>query len=66
MAITSTQELYAIWNVNTYTVTFDPNGGTVSPTSKTVVYDAKYGDLPIATKVGSTFNGFVKMNEWTA
>lgn len=38
--------LYAIWEPNSYTITFNPNGGTVSPTTKVVQYDSKYGTLP--------------------
>ena len=41
--LTSTQDgyvdLYAVWEANTYTVTFDANGGTVATTSKSVTYD---------------------------
>lgn len=36
----------------TFTVTFDPNGGSVDPTSKTVTYGLPYGDLPVPTKNG--------------
>lgn len=47
----------ANWQVNTYTVTFDANGGSVSPTSKTVTYDASY-TLPTPTRTGYTFAGW--------
>lgn len=40
------QTLYAHWTANGYTVTFDPNGGTVIPDTKDVVYDSAYGELP--------------------
>ena len=50
--------LYAIWAVNTYTVTFDPNGGTVTPTSKTVTYGGTYGDLPAPVRDGYDFIGW--------
>ncbi len=43
---------------NVYNVTFNPNGGTVSPTNKNVTYDAKYGTLPIPTRTGYTFDGW--------
>ena len=42
--------LYARWAVNSYTVTFDPAGGTCSETSRTVVYGAAYGNLPVPTR----------------
>ena len=47
----------ANWQVNTYTVTFDANGGSVSPTSKTVTYDASY-TVPTPTRTGYTFAGW--------
>ena len=52
---------YAIWTPNQYTVTFNPNGGSVSPTTKTVTYDSAYGDLPTPTRTGYTFVGW-KLN----
>ena len=46
----------------TYTVTFDANGGTVSPTSGTTrVEDGRLADLPTPTRDGYTFDGW-----WTA
>lgn len=50
--------LYAHWTANTYTVTFDPNGGTVTPTLESVTYDSAYGNLPIPVRIGYTFNGW--------
>lgn len=50
--------LYAQWSANVYTVTFDPNKGNTSPTSKQVIYGSTYGELPEATKTGYTFNGW--------
>ncbi|MDR2146696.1 MAG: InlB B-repeat-containing protein [Tannerella sp.] len=57
--------LYAKWTaiVNTYTLTFDPQGGTVNPTTKSVTYDAAVGDLPTPTRSGYTFGGwFTEIN----
>ena len=54
-------ELYAVWAANQYTVTFNPNGGTVSPTSQTVVYGQAYNaisTLPTPTRTGYTFAGW--------
>ena len=42
----------------TYTITFDANGGTVSTESKTVTYGEKYGTLPTPTRTGYTFGGW--------
>ncbi|MBR5012714.1 MAG: InlB B-repeat-containing protein, partial [Clostridia bacterium] len=50
--------LYAMWVANTYTVTFDANSGTVSPTSKTVTYGNEYGELPTPERTGYTFVGW--------
>ena len=58
VAITSSQSLYAHWEGIPYTVTFDPNGGECDTVSKTVVYYDKYGELPIPTRYGYTFDGW--------
>ena len=53
--------LYAHWTPQKYTVTFDPNGGTVSATSKTVTYGETYASpkaLPEPTYPGHTFDGW--------
>jgi hypothetical protein len=39
--------LYADWVANDYVVSFDAGGGTVDPTTKTVTFNAAYGDLPV-------------------
>ena len=52
-------ELVAVWKANTYTVTFNENGGeTPSPTSKIVTYDSTYGDLATCTREGWQFKGW--------
>lgn len=48
----------AQYTPNQYTVTFNANGGSVSTASKTVIYDAAYGDLPEPTRSGYTFLGW--------
>ena len=50
--------LEARWTLNKYTLSFNPNGGTVNPTSKTVSYGNPYGNLPTPTKKGSRFLGW--------
>ena len=54
--------VYAQWNLNQYTVTFNNNGGSgVNPTTKTVVYPAQTIDaLPLTEPVrtGYTFTGW--------
>lgn len=39
-------------------VTFDPNGGTVEPSSMTVKYGQTYGDLPLPNRTGRAFGGW--------
>lgn len=39
-------------------VTFDPQGGSVSETSKMVTYGESYGTLPVPTRDGFTFDGW--------
>lgn len=56
--VNSGATLYAQWSANSYTVTFDVNGGTTSTNSKSVIYDSTYGTLPIPTKSGYTFKGW--------
>ena len=51
--------MYAHWNNgNSYTVSFDGNGGTASSASKKVTYGGTYGDLPSGSKTGYTLKGW--------
>ncbi|MGN1155738.1 MAG: InlB B-repeat-containing protein [Agathobacter sp.] len=54
----ATVTLYAKWTPNTYTTTFNANGGTCSTTSKSVTYDSTYGTLPTPSRTGYTFKGW--------
>jgi uncharacterized repeat protein (TIGR02543 family) len=56
--LTADASLYARWTAKSYTVTFDANGGTVSPTSATVTYQSPYGALPVPTRSGYRFDGW--------
>ena len=51
---------YARWIINSYTVSFDPNGGTLGEAEKTrqVNYGAAVGALPVPSRSGYTFNGW--------
>lgn len=49
---------YPVWRINRYTVSFNANGGNVSSTSKVVVFNYSYGDLPTPTRTGYTFDGW--------
>lgn len=55
---TSSLTLYAQWNANKYTLTYNANGGTVSPSSKEILYDGAYGTLPTPTREGYAFDGW--------
>lgn len=61
--IEADQTLYAHWTVNTYTLTFNPNGGTCAEGSKTVTYDELYGTLPTPTRTGFAFSGWYSAAE---
>jgi uncharacterized repeat protein (TIGR02543 family) len=58
VTITANQTLYAQWIARTFAVTFNANGGSVTPTSMSVTYGSTYGTLPTPTKAGYTFNGW--------
>ena len=49
--------LYPVWEGKEFTVTLDPNGGTVSSTSVNVKYDSTY-TLPTPVWAGHTFSGW--------
>ena len=52
-------DLYANWTANSYTVTYENNGGS-GCTTKTVTYNSTYGTLCTPTKAGYSFGGWYK------
>jgi len=58
ITISNNMELYAQWQGDTYALTFDPDEGTVDPTSKPVVYGSPIGELPIPVKEGYVFDSW--------
>ena len=52
------QTLYAHWELKQYTVTFNANGGSVSPTTMAAVIGTAPGSLPTPTRTGHTFTGW--------
>ena len=48
----------ANYTPKTFSVTFNPNGGTTPTGSKTVTYDSTYGTLPTPTYTGYEFLGW--------
>lgn len=57
-SIKNDKTFYADWMANSYVVTFDPNGGSVTTTGKNVTYDSAYGELPEPMLVGYSFAGW--------
>ena len=59
VSTSSNHTLYAKWTADTYTVTFDKQGGTTpAPETKTVTYDGTYGNLATTSRDGYTFSGW--------
>jgi len=56
--LTSATTLYANWTASTVTLTLNPDGGTVTPTSITVNSGSTLGTLPTPTRTGYTFTGW--------
>ena len=54
---------YAQWQIRSYLLSFNANGGSVSPTSKSVTWNAAVGDLPTPTppqiRSGAAFEGWL-------
>ena len=55
---TTSHTLYAHWTANTFSVTFNANGGSVSPSSKQYTVDSTYDNMPIPTREGYDFDGW--------
>lgn len=53
-----TMDLYAVWAPNTYTITFNANGGRCRIKSTEVTFGSHIGRLPTPTKHGFTFAGW--------
>jgi uncharacterized repeat protein (TIGR02543 family) len=49
--------MYAQWTINRYTITYNANGGTVTPASQTVNYNTSV-TLPTQTRTGYHFDGW--------
>ena len=65
--ITSTVTYYAQWSINSYTLTYDVNGGNaVSPASKSVQYGSAYGTLPTPTRVSTAQYSYTFAGWYTA
>ena len=56
--ISAATTITAHWQANTYTLSFNYDGGAVSTVSKTVTYGSAVGTLPTTTKGGAGFDGW--------
>ena len=60
----SSTTLYAVWKVNTYTVTYNANGGTGAPEPQTKTYGQVLQlTTTIPTRTGYTFLGWTSITE---
>lgn len=55
---TGNKTYYAKWTANSYTVTFNTNGGGTAPASISVTYDSTYGTLVTVSRTGYSFDGW--------
>jgi uncharacterized protein (TIGR02145 family)/uncharacterized repeat protein (TIGR02543 family) len=55
---TANVTMYAKWNIVTYAITFNANGGTVTTASGTTGAGWTLASLPTPTRTGYTFNGW--------
>ena len=56
--VTEDMTLTAHWTGNTYTVTLDPNGGTVNPATITATYGADLPAMPVPVYPNYAFTGW--------
>ncbi len=61
--ITQAQTLHAKWTAENYTLTLNAQGGSVTPTTQTVIFDSPYGNLPVPVKDGFVFAGWFTESE---
>jgi len=57
--------LYAKWNINHYTVTFNANSGTPAPEQQTIDYGEKVNEPGVMTRTGYSFGGWYKESGFT-
>lgn len=55
--------MIAKYKAISHKVIFEPNGGNTPIKEKTVTYDESYGELPLPTKTGYVFIGWLNENE---
>jgi uncharacterized repeat protein (TIGR02543 family) len=57
-AITQDVTIYAKWEPETYTLTFDAEPVAITPSTRQVTYDVAVGTLPAPTRTGYTLKGW--------
>jgi len=66
--VTGNITLYAKWNINYYTVSFNANGGSPVPYSQNIAHGEKVVTPPAMTKTGYSFGGWYEeadcINQW--
>ena len=45
-------------DINIYTITYNPNGGEVEPTTRSIVEGSRIRELPVPTRTGYVFKGW--------
>jgi uncharacterized repeat protein (TIGR02543 family) len=63
--VISDTPLYAKWTLNTYTVTFNADGGLPAPIQQNISYGNKVTQPPAMTKTGSAFVDWYKESTFT-
>jgi uncharacterized repeat protein (TIGR02543 family) len=63
--VTSDTTLYAKWDMNFHTVTFNADGGLPAPEPQNIAYGSKVLPPPAMTKTGHTFGGWYKEAAFT-
>ena len=58
VTIAENHTLTALWSASGYTLTYNANGGSVSPGTAPITYDSTYGTLPTPSRTGYTFKGW--------
>ena len=65
--LTANVTYYAQWSINSYTLTYNVNGGNaVSPASKSVQYGSAYGTLPTPTRASTAQYSYTFAGWYTA
>ena len=62
--VTKNTTLYAKWDKESYTVSFDTDGGTPSPINQTIAFNEKASEPTAPTKKGYTFGGWYKEKKY--